>query len=147
MSTKDKIPIWLKNVSQNIPIKKPIIEIVKLALLRVNLLGIKLISEYWDGIKLATKLVDIDATTIKNKTTTVICKLSNLPIISVGFVKILSKSSNLRFKNASEPTTIKKAKNENIIKFNNKLKLPFFKFCSSFTYLVKSPKLIMIIEK
>ena len=70
-----------------------------------------------------------------------------MPIISVGFVKILSKSSNLRFKNASEPTTIKKAKNENINRFNNKLRLPIFKFCSSFTYLAKSPKLIIIIEK
>ena len=98
-------------------------------------------------MKFATKLVEIDAIIIKNNTTTVICKFSNLPMISVGFVNILSKSSNLRFKNASEPTTIKNAKNENINKFNNKLRLPFFKFCSSFTYLAKSPKLIIIIEK
>jgi len=43
---------------------------------------------------LATKLVDADATTIKNKAIIVICKLSNFPIMSVGFVKILSMSEN-----------------------------------------------------
>ena len=34
-----------------------------------------------------------------------------------------------------------------IIKFKSKLKFPFFKFFSSFTYLEKSPKLKIIIEK
>ena len=47
-------------------------------------------------------------------------------MISVGFVKILSKSSNFRFKKASEPITIKTAKNENIIRFKIKLKITFF---------------------
>ena len=96
--------------------------------MRDNLDGIKFIREYWDGIKLATKLVEIDAIIIKNRTTTVICKLSNLPIISVGLVKILSKSSNFKFKNASEPITIKTAKNENRIRIKIKLRFPFFKF-------------------
>ena len=91
--------------------------------------------------------MDIEATIIKKRTTTVICKVSNLPIISVGLVKILSKSSNFKFKNASEPMTIKTEKNENIIRFKSKLRFPFFKFFSSFTYLEKSPKLIIIIEK
>ena len=44
---------------------------------------------------------------MKNKTTTVICKLSNLPIISVGLVKICSIFSNFWFKNTSEPVTMK----------------------------------------
>ena len=91
--------------------------------------------------------MDIEATIIKKRITTVICKVSNLPIISVGLVKILSKSSNFKFKNASEPMTIKTEKNENIIRFKSKLRFPFSKFFSSFTYLEKSPKLIIIIEK
>ena len=45
-------------------------------------------------------------------------------------------STSERFKNTSEPTTIKTEKKENIIKFKIKLKLPFFKFCSSLTYRV-----------
>ena len=76
-----------------------------------------------------------------------ICVLSNFPIISVGFVKILSISKNLWFKKTSDPTTIKTAKNEKIIKFNIKLKFPFFNSFSFFTYLEKSPKLTIIIEK
>mgnify|MGYP002700872137 CR=1 FL=1 len=62
---------------------------------------------------MATKLVEAEATTIKNSAIIVICMLSNLPIISVGLVNILSKSSNFWFKKVSEPTTIKTAKIEN----------------------------------
>ena len=43
---------------------------------------------YCDGIKLAIKLVDVDAIIIKIKTKFVINKLSNFPIISVGFVNM-----------------------------------------------------------
>ena len=147
VSKKDSIPIWLKRVSQKIPIKNPIIEIMKLEFLRVSLFGIKFISEYWAGIKFATRLVDIDAVIIKNRAITVTWRLSNLPIISVGFVKILSKSSTLRFKKASAPTTIKTEKKEKTIKLKSKRKFPFFKSFSSLTYLEKSQKLIMMIEK
>ena len=92
-------------------------------------------------------MVDAVATIIKKRVTTVICKLSNFPIISVGFVKILSMSVNFWFKKISEPKTIKTAKNEKIIKFKIRLKLPLFKSFSFFTYLEKSPKLTIIIEK
>ena len=51
------------------------------------------------------------------------------------------------FKNASTPATINKAKNEKIIKFKIKLKFPFFNSFSFFTYLEKSPKLKITIEK
>jgi len=68
---------------------------------------------------LATKLVDADAITIKNKAIIVICKLSNFPIISVGFVKILSISENFWFRKISEPVTINTEKKENIIKKTN----------------------------
>ena len=91
--------------------------------------------------------MEIEATIIKKSTTTVICKLSNLPIISVGLVNIWLISSNFWFKNISEPTTIKTAAKEKTTKFTIKLKFPFFKFFSSLIYLEKSPKLIMIIEK
>ena len=63
---------------------------------------------------MATKLVDADAITIKNKAIIVICRLSNFPIISVGLVKILSISENFWFKKISEPVTIKIEKKENI---------------------------------
>ena len=59
--------------------------------------------------------------------------LSNLPIISVGFVKILSIFSKFLFKITSAPITIKTAKNEKIIRFKNKLKLPFFNSLSFLT--------------
>ena len=91
--------------------------------------------------------MDADAITIKNRAIIVICRLSNFPIISVGLVKILSKSENFWFKKISEPVTIKTEKKENIIKFIIKLKLPFLKSLSFFTYLEKSPKLIIKIEK
>ena len=45
-------------------------------------------------MKLATKFVEADAIIIKNRTTIVICILSNFPTISVGLVKILSISEN-----------------------------------------------------
>ena len=65
VSTNDKIPIWLNTVTQKIPIRKLKINIMKLALFKFKELGKKLISEYWDGIKLATKLVDADDIIIK----------------------------------------------------------------------------------
>ena len=48
--------------------------------------------------------------------------LSNLPIMSVGLVKIELKSRNLKFKKTSDPTTIKTEKTEKIIKLAIKLK-------------------------
>ena len=78
-------------------------------------------------------MVDAEATIIKNKTITVIMVLSRVPIISVGFVSIFPISSSFWWKITSAPTTIKTAKNENIIRFKNKLKLPFFNSSSSLT--------------
>ena len=63
----DKIPIWLKYVSQNIPITKPKTTIIELALLIDKEEGIKFISVYWDGIKFAIKFVDVDAMIINIK--------------------------------------------------------------------------------
>ena len=51
--------------------------------------GIKFIKVYCEGIKLAIRFVDAEAIIIKIKTKFVINKLSNFPIISVGFVSIL----------------------------------------------------------
>ena len=96
-------------------------------------MGKKLIREYWDGIKLATKLVDADEIIIKKIAITVMSVLSNLPIMSVGLVKIELKSRNLKFKNTSDPTTIKTEKTEKIIKLAIKLKLPFFNSSSFLT--------------
>ena len=48
-------------------------------------------------MKLATKLVDAEAIIIKIKTKFVINKLSNFPIISVGFVNIVAKFSGFCF--------------------------------------------------
>ena len=56
-------------------------------ILKIRNEGAKLIKVYCDGIKLAIKFVDADAIIIKHKAKTVINKLSNFPIISVGFVK------------------------------------------------------------
>ncbi len=111
------------------------------------MLGIKFISEYCEGIKLATKFVEADAIIIKKIAITVMDVLSNLPIISVGLVKIELKSRNLRFKNTSDPTTIKTEKKEKIIKLAIKLKLPFVNSSSFLTYREKSPKQVIIIEK
>ena len=63
---------------------------------------------------------------IKKIAITVMEVMSNLPIISVGLVKIELKSRNLKFKNTSEPITINTEKKEKIIKLAIKLKLPFF---------------------
>ena len=109
--------------------------------------GTKFINAYWDGIKFVIKFVDADAITIKIKTKFVINRLSILPIISVGLVKILDKFSGSSFKKISTPVTINKAKNEKIIKFKIKLKFPFFISFSFFTYLAKSPKVKITIEK
>ena len=126
VSIKESIPIWLNKVGQNIATIKPKKPIVKLTVLKLNMLGLKLINEYWDGIKFAIKLVDADAIIIKNKTITVTCKLSNLPIMSVGLVNIFSISLNCCFKKISDPVTINTANIENIIRFTNKHKFPFF---------------------
>ena len=83
-------------------------------------------------MKFAIKFVEAEAMTIKIKTKFVMSKLSNDPIISVGFVSILDKFSKFCFKKLSTPITIKRAKKENIIKFNIKLKLPFFSSVSFF---------------
>ena len=96
-------------------------------------MGKKLIREYWDGIKLATKLVDAEEIIIKKIAITVMSVLSNLPIMSVGLVKIELKSRNLKFKNTSDPTTIKTEKIEKIIKLAIKLKLPFLNSSSFLT--------------
>jgi len=130
---KDRIPIWLKYVTQKIPTKKPKIEIIKLEVFKERDDGIKFINVYWEGIKLATKFVDNEAIIIKTRTKLVISKLFKDPIMSVGFVSILDKLSGSCFKKLSTPVTINKAKNENIIKFNIKLKLPFFNSTSFFT--------------
>ena len=98
-------------------------------------------------MKLATKFVEAEEIMIKNRTTIVICILSNFPTISVGLVKILSISENFWLRKTSDPVTIKTDKKEKIIKFKIKLKFPFFNSCSFFTYLEKSPKLIIKIEK
>ena len=91
--------------------------------------------------------MEAEAIIIKNNTTDVICKLSNFPTISVGLVKILSISENFWLRKTSEPVTIKTDRIEKIIKFKIKLKFPFFNSLSFFTYLEKSPKLIIKIEK
>ena len=78
---------------------------------------------------------------------TVMDVLSNLPTISVGLVKIEPKSRNLKFKNTSDPITIKTEKKEKIIKLVIKLKLPYFSSLSLITYREKSPKVTIIIEK
>ena len=84
---------------------------------------------------------------MKNITIIVKKVLLNLPIISVGFVKILSISIRLFFKTISDPITINTEKKEKITKLNNKLKFPILSSLSFFTYLEKSPKLTITIEK
>ena len=84
---------------------------------------------------------------MKNITIIVKKVLLNLPIISVGFVKILSISIRLFFKIISDPKTINTEKKEKITKFNNKVKFPILSSLSFFTYLEKSPKLTITIEK
>ena len=53
-----------------------------------NLPGIRLIKQFWEGIKLAIKFVDAVANKIKNKTIILKKILSNFPIISVGLTRI-----------------------------------------------------------
>ena len=126
---------------------KPSIEIAKPALLIEREKGKKFIKVYWDGIKLIIKFVDADAMIIKIKARATRNRLSSLPIISFGFVSILERFSGFSFRKVSEPETINRAKNEKIIKLNNKLKFPFLSSLSSFTYLEKSPKLKIAKEK
>ena len=73
--------------------------------------------------------------------------LSNLPIISVGFVNNLSTCIKFFTKIISAPNTIKTDKNENNNRFKIKLKLPLFNSFSFLTYLEKSPKFTIRIEK
>ena len=70
--------------------------------------------------------------------------LSILPIISVGFVNNLSIEIKFFSKKILDPNAKEIAKNEKIIKFKNKLKLPLFNSLSLLAYLEKSPKLIII---
>ena len=63
---------------------------------------------------MATKLVDAEEIIIKIRAKIVISRLSNDPIISVGFVRILDKLSGFCFKKASAPVTTNKLKKENI---------------------------------
>ena len=98
-------------------------------------------------MKLAIKFVEAEAIIIKIKTKIVTSKLFSVPIISVGFVSILFKLSGSCFKKASARVTINTVKNEKIIKFNNKLKFPLLSSFSFLTYLEKSPKFIITIEK
>ena len=91
--------------------------------------------------------MDAEAITIKNSTNVVIWILSYLPIISVGFVKILSMSENFWFKSASDPATINIEKKEKIIKLISKLKFPLPNSLVFLTFLEMSPKLIINIEK
>ena len=126
---------------------KPKIPIKTLELFTVNVEGKKLINEYCEGIKLAIKLVDNEAIITKIKTKLVISKLSSFPIISIGLVSIFSNSVLFLLNIPSTPATIKTARNEKIIKFSNKLKFPFLSSVSFFTYLEKSPKLKITIEK
>ena len=83
--------------------------IIKLALFKLSKEGTKLISVYWDGIKLAIKFVDKEAIKIKIKAKFVISKLSTFPIISEGFVSIWVKFSLFCFKKASTPITMNRA--------------------------------------
>ena len=91
--------------------------------------------------------MEIEANKIKNITTTLKKILSIFPIISVGFVKILSMLKEFLYKIISDPVTNNTEKNEKIIKFKNKLKLPLFSSFSLLTYREKSPKFTIIIEK
>ena len=93
VSIKDRIPICLKKVSQKIAIINPAIEIITLELFKESDEGIKFMKEYCEGIKLAIKLVEADAIIIKIKAKLVKSKLSNFPIMSVGFVNIFERFS------------------------------------------------------
>ncbi len=73
--------------------------------------------------------------------------MSNFPIISVGLVNILSIGIKFFSKTTLDPRTKKIARNEKIIKFKSKLKLPLFTSLSFLAYLEKSPKFTITIEK
>ena len=73
--------------------------------------------------------------------------MSNFPIISVGFVNILSIDIKFFSKKTLDPITKEIAKNEKINKFKSKLKLPLLTSLSLFEYLEKSPKFTITIEK
>ena len=51
--------------------------------------------------------MEAEAIIIKNRTTIVICILSNFPTISVGLVKILSISEKFWLRKTSDPITMK----------------------------------------
>ena len=89
---------------------------------KLSLLGIRFNNVFCVGTQLAIKFVDAEERIIKNKTITVNSELLIFPMISVGFVKILSMFSKFLFRKISAPITIKTAKKENIIKFKTKLK-------------------------
>ena len=68
-------------------------------------------------------------------------------MISVGLVNILSTGIKFFSKTTLDPRTKKIARNEKIIKFKSKLKLPLFTSLSLLAYLEKSPKFTITIEK
>ena len=129
------------------PIKKAKIPIIIPEEVGVNLLGAKLIKEFWDGMKFAIKFVDAVANNINNKTIILKVIFSNFPMISVGLTKIRSLFGRFWFKIISAPITIKIANIENNIKLRIKLVFPFFNSLSFLTNLEKSPKLTSKIEK
>ena len=96
---------------------------------------------------MAIKLVEQDATIIKIITTVDKKVLSSFPIISFGLVSKLSTSIKFLDRTISDPKTINTANTENNIKFIIKLKLPFINWLLFLTYLEKSPKFKIIIEK
>ena len=96
---------------------------------------------------MAIKLVDAEATNIKNSTIMVNNVLSILPIISAGLVSNLSIGIKFFSKKILEPMTKEIAKNEKNNKFKSKLKLPLFTSFSLFAYLEKSPKFTITIVK
>ena len=98
-------------------------------------------------MKLAIKLVEAEATNINNNAINVKRVLSSFPTISVGFVNNLSIEIKFFSKMTLDPNTKEIAKNEKNNKFRSKLKLPLFTSLSLFTYLEKSPKFTIIIEK
>ena len=70
--------------------------------------------------------------------------LANQYLDYIDYVSFGAMHRSLTKKNARE---ISQAELQKIIKFKIKLKFPFFNSCSFFTYLEKSPKLMIKIEK
>ena len=112
-----------------------------------NFDGNKFIIEFCEGMQLAIKFVDADATTINIKTTIVRNVLFNLPIISFGFVKMLSSGILFLAKIISEPITMNIEKKEIRTKFKINDKLPLYNSFLFFTYREQSPKFNIKIEK